>query len=171
MSILIFGLFIENLSSLRKLKWFNRFHPEELQGEIKRFKDLTIEGTFLIRAIFFIVFGYLIETNDVVNLGTLKWSVAITVLIFVIRAIQLWISGTGVFPMLFIAPRGLITILLFLSIAPINSISIVNQSLIIQVILLTGLVMTVGLVASGDDEEEVKNVPLDQPLNYPNQKD
>jgi len=48
--------------------------------------------------------------------------------------------------MLFIAPRGLITILLFLAIEPTQNIPLVNKSLIIQVIILTALVMMLGLM-------------------------
>ena len=50
--------------------------------------------------------------------------------------------------MLFIAPRGLITILLFLSIPASQTIEIANNSLIIQVIILTALVMMVGLMST-----------------------
>jgi hypothetical protein len=49
-------------------------------------------------------------------------------------------------PLLFVAPRGLITILLFLSITPDQTFSLVNKSLIIQTILLSVLVMMAGLM-------------------------
>ena len=49
-------------------------------------------------------------------------------------------------PLLFIAPRGLITILLFLSIEPVQAIPLINESLIIQVIVLTAFVMMFGLM-------------------------
>ncbi|MCU0354611.1 MAG: sodium:proton antiporter, partial [Cytophagales bacterium] len=49
-------------------------------------------------------------------------------------------------PLLFIAPRGLITILLFLGIPAAQSIDLVNRSLVIQVIVLTALVMMAGLM-------------------------
>jgi hypothetical protein len=46
----------------------------------------------------------------------------------------------------FVAPRGLITILLFLGIAPEQRILLVNKSLIIQVILMTAIIMMLGLM-------------------------
>jgi potassium/hydrogen antiporter len=49
-------------------------------------------------------------------------------------------------PLLFIAPRGLITILLFLAIEVEDRIAIVGKPLIIQVILLTGAVLMLGLM-------------------------
>jgi len=49
--------------------------------------------------------------------------------------------------LLFVAPRGLITILLFLSIIPAQQLELVNKSLIVQVIILTALIMMFGLMA------------------------
>ena len=49
-------------------------------------------------------------------------------------------------PLLFVAPRGLITILLFLSISTSQVLWLANKSLIIQVIVLTALIMMVGLI-------------------------
>jgi putative effector of murein hydrolase len=56
-------------------------------------------------------------------------------ILFSLRFIQLKVSKIPLFP-LFVAPRGLITILLFLGIAPEQRILLVNKSLIIQVILM-----------------------------------
>jgi hypothetical protein len=54
-----------------------------------------------------------------------------------------------------VAPRGLITILLFLSIAPEHKILLINNSVIIQVILLTALVMMVGLMVTAKTRESI----------------
>ncbi|MBK7426453.1 MAG: sodium:proton antiporter [Saprospiraceae bacterium] len=152
--ILIFGLFIGNLDELRQFKWIEKLKPDELNKEVKKFRDLTIEGAFLIRALFFILFGYLIETSEVLNPNSLLLAIAIVFCIFFFRFIQLKLSKLPLMPLLFIAPRGLITILLFLSIDPLNSIPIVNSSLIIQVIILSALIMMVGLVITKTRKEE-----------------
>jgi Kef-type K+ transport system membrane component KefB len=146
--ILIFGLSIGNLDKLKRFKWIEKFKPDELNNEVNKFKELTIEGAFLIRALFFLVFGYLIETREVLNADTFIWALAIVFFIFAIRLIQLKLSKLSLKPLLFVAPRGLITILLFLSIEPTNTISLVNKSLIVQVIILTALLMMVGLMAN-----------------------
>lgn len=145
--ILIFGLSIGNLDELKKFKWMERFKPEELDTEVTKFKELTVEGAFLIRALFFLLFGYLIETSEVLNADTFIWACAIVFFILLFRAIQLTLSKLPLLPLLFIAPRGLITILLFLSIESTHAISLVNKSLIIQVIILTALLMMFGLMA------------------------
>lgn len=145
--ILIFGLFIGNLEDLKKYKWIEKLKPDVLSVEVNKFRELVVEGAFLVRALFFLLFGYLIETAEVLNRETLLWALGIVFFIFVFRAIQLKLSKLPLQPLLFVAPRGLITILLFLSIEPVNTISMVNKSLIIQVIILTALLMMMGLMS------------------------
>ena len=146
--ILIFGLSIGNLDELKRFKWIEKFKPDELNREVTKFKELTIEGAFLIRALFFLLFGYLIETKELLNADTFIWALTIVFFIFAFRLVQLKLSKLPLHPLLFVAPRGLITILLFLSIEPSHTISFVNKSLIIQVIIITALLMMFGLIAN-----------------------
>ena len=152
--ILIFGLSIGNLNQVRRIKWVRRFNTDALQNEIQKFRELTVEGAFLIRALFFILFGYLLDTNEILNLQTIVWSVGISITIFLLRAVQLKLSRLPLMPLLFVAPRGLVTILLFLSIPVANSIPLINKSVIIQVILISSLVMTFGLIANAKKEKK-----------------
>jgi potassium/hydrogen antiporter len=155
--ILVFGLFIGNLDELKRWKWIQKLHTEGLNKEVLKFKELTIEAAFLIRALFFLLFGYLLETSEILNTDTLLWAFAIVVIIFSFRIVQLKLSKLPIKPLLFIAPRGLITILLFLSIEPAQKILLVNNSLIIQVIIITALVMMLGLMTtSGSIKQEEK---------------
>lgn len=144
--ILLFGIFLGNLDELKHIKFIQRLRPEILTNEVHKFKDLTAEMAFLIRALFFILFGFLIQTSEIINPDTIIWALGITGGIFIIRFILLKAFKVAINPLLFIAPRGLITILLFLSI-PMHLVSpLVNNSLIIQVIVLTALVMMMGLL-------------------------
>ncbi len=144
--ILLFGIFLGNLDELKHIKFIQRLRPEILNNEVHKFKDLTTEMAFLIRALFFLLFGFLIETAEIINTDTIIWAIGITAGIFIIRFILLKLFKIPINPLLYIAPRGLITILLFLSI-PLSQISsLVNNSLIIQVIILTALVMMMGLM-------------------------
>ncbi|MBK9992465.1 MAG: cation:proton antiporter [Saprospiraceae bacterium] len=146
--ILIFGLSIGNLDELKRFKWIEKFKPDELNNEVNKFKELTIEGAFLVRALFFLLFGFLIETSEVLNSETFIWALGIVFFIFAFRFIQLKFSKLSVQSLMFVAPRGLITILLFLSIEPSQTISLVNKSLIIQVIILSALLMMIGLMVN-----------------------
>ena len=151
--IMLFGLFIGNLDELKHFKWIEKFRPDELDKEVKKFKELINEGAFLIRALFFLLFGYLIETDEILNPETIIWAVGIVSIIFTFRTIQLLLSGFPLMPLLFVAPRGLITILLFLSIAPTQNISLVSKSLVIQVIILSALIMMIGIMISKTKKE------------------
>ncbi len=144
--ILIFGLFIGNLDELKRFKFITKLEPEILNLEVQKFKEITTEMTFMIRALFFLLFGFLIETSELLNSDTVIWAVIITSGIFLIRIPFLKIFKLPTSPLLYIAPRGLITILLFLSIPVSQNIEIANKSLILQVIILTALVMMFGLV-------------------------
>lgn len=150
--ILLFGLSIGNLDELKQFKWIEEFKPDELQKEVFKFRELTTEAAFVIRALFFLLFGFLIDTAEVLNADTFIWALGIVVLIVLFRFVQLRLSKLPLRPLLFVAPRGLITILLFLSIDPAYSISLVNQSLIIQVIILMALLMMVGLMVSKKEQ-------------------
>jgi potassium/hydrogen antiporter len=154
--ILLFGLFLGNLNELKKFRWFRRVKPDELDKEKQKFKELTVEAAFMIRSLFFLLFGYMIETKDIIKVETLGWTFGIVAIIFILRIIQLLISRLPFIPLLFIAPRGLVTILLFLSIAPAKQIPLINKSLVIQVIVVTSLIMMVGLILTKKDAETEK---------------
>lgn len=139
--ILMFGLVVGNIDKLKNNKLIEKLHPEVLQKEVVKFKELTGEMAFLIRTLFFLLFGYLINLKELFNLETLVWAIGIVAGIFLLRAIYLFIMRLPMQPLLFVAPRGLITILLFLTIPISQQIEVINSSLVIQVIIITSLMM------------------------------
>ena len=149
--ILILGLFLGNLDELKRFNWVNKLRPDELNTEVHKFRDLITEATFLVRTVFFLLFGYLIETSEVLNTGTLLWAIGILSAALLIRALQFRLSGLRLFPMLFIIPRGLINVLLFLSIVPMQQIPLVNKSLVLQLVLLSTMVMMLGIMLSKEE--------------------
>ncbi|PKP24673.1 MAG: sodium:proton antiporter [Bacteroidetes bacterium HGW-Bacteroidetes-2] len=146
--ILLFGLFIGNLEEFKGNKFIHRFQPEILNKEVFKFKELTSEVTFLIRTLFFLLFGYFIEIKELLNPETIIWAASITLGIFLLRLLLLLLFKISLLPLLFIAPRGLITILLYLSIPLSLKSDIMNDSLIIQVIVMTTLMMMFGLMTT-----------------------
>ena len=67
--ILLFGLFLGNLDELKQFKWIQLLRPRELDKEVRKFKELIVEVTFLIRALFFLLFGYLMKKSEILNPG------------------------------------------------------------------------------------------------------
>jgi cell volume regulation protein A len=150
--ILLLGLFMGNIIELSHFKLVQRFHPTEFAKEVHKFKELTTEFAFMVRALFFLLFGYLIVISEVINLDSLTWSVGITIGIILLRMISLKLFKLPMNPLLYLSPRGLITILLFLSIPASQAISLANNSLVIQVIILTAIFMMVGLMSHKVEE-------------------
>jgi hypothetical protein len=142
------------MKKLTNMRWFKFLKVDNLHAEVKQFKDIVAESTFLIRTMFFIVFGFLIQMDEIVNKETFLWAGGITIFILLLRIMALSLLRLKVFPLMFVAPRGLITILLFFSILPEDQISIVNKSLIIQVILLSIFFMMLGVMFKKSEKNE-----------------
>jgi cell volume regulation protein A len=155
--ILIFGLFIGNIDELRHYKFIQKFHPVNFSKDVHKFQEITTELAFLIRALFFILFGFLIDITEVLNSETILFALSITLGIFMVRFSVLKIFKLQTNPLVFIAPRGLITILLFLSIPITQQIKQIDKSLITQVIILSALIMMIGLICYKKPEIEKIN--------------
>jgi potassium/hydrogen antiporter len=145
--IMLFGLFLGNMGALTKYNWIQKLQPSILIHEVNKFKELTTEIAFLVRALFFILFGFLINTRELLNAETIIWAIGICCGIFILRIVFLKLFQIKNKTLLFIAPRGLITILLFLNIPSNQAFELANKSLVIQVIVLTALVMMIGLIS------------------------
>lgn len=144
--IMVFGLFLGNLDELKKIKWLEWLQPDALEREVIRFKEITTETTFLVRSLFFIMFGFLIKFDALIQPEPFYWASGIMGAIILFRLLQLLILGLPVFPLLFIAPRGLITILLFISVVQSgNAIPQLTETVILQLILLSSGFMMLGL--------------------------
>lgn len=154
--ILFFGLFLGNIDEMKNLKWIKKLNPYEFNKEVSKFREIVIEGAFLIRAFFFTLFGYSFETKEILHPETFGNALLIFGAIIIIRAVILKISKLSIFPLLFVAPRGLITILLFFAIPASEAIPVVNKSLIIQVIILTVLFMMIGIMVTGRQKKDEK---------------
>jgi hypothetical protein len=159
--IFIFGLFLGNITKLERLNFIHKLNPANLYTEVKKFKELVTEGAFLIRSMFFLIFGFLIETSEITNGETFLFALLIVGTIFILRYIILLIMKMPADPLLFVAPRGLITILLFLSIPATQAIPQINKSLIIQVILIAALILMFGLMFSKSGKRKVQIVADD----------
>jgi len=150
--ILLFGLLLGNLDELKRFKWVQMLRPRQLDIEVQKFKDLIREITFLIRATFFLVFGFVLRKEEILNPQTILLAIGIVLAIYVFRLLVIRLLKLPFKPLFFIAPRGLITILLFLAVAPARMVPFINRSLVIQVIILTSLIMMGGFMRSKKKE-------------------
>ena len=146
--ILLFGVIVENIDKLSYIKWVDKLKPKLIKVEMIKFKVLLIEGTFIIKVMFFVLFGFQIENKELFDTNGFKWSFFIVVIIFLIRFYQIKLLKLSLLPLFFIAPRGLHTILLFFTIKPINRIGFLNNAVIIQILILTAFLMLIGVLLS-----------------------
>ncbi|MEO6682474.1 MAG: cation:proton antiporter [Ginsengibacter sp.] len=160
--ILFFGLFLGNIGELRKIKIFNIKSKNDLVLEVDKFRDIVREGAFLIKAFFFTLFGYSFHTEEIINHDTLALAFIVTASIFVVRFLILYFTRIPIFPLLYISPRGLITILLFFAIPGFQAISLVNKSLIIQVIIITSVIMMIGMMVTKKPKEQEQKLVDEQ---------
>ena len=160
--ILVFGLFLGNLDQFKRFKWIKALRPSEMDIEVKKFKELIMEATFLVRTLFFLLFGFLIKTEELIDLEALIWTAFIIAIIYILRAICLLFANLPIKPLLFVAPRGLITILLFLSIPVAHQLEFINNSVVIQVIVLSGLILMGGLMSYRQDHTPIESNAEDE---------
>lgn len=139
--VLFTGLFLANMDRLKKwsLPFFKRLDPGGFNHEIEKFSGMVAEGTFLIRALFFLIFGFLITPEEVTNQDSMLFAGLTFLLLISYRFIILYLLKQPLHPLLFLAPRGLITVLLYISIEPELHASVINKSYITQVILMTAV--------------------------------
>ena len=143
--VLIFGLVLANnrfleIDLVKKFVDFTKF-----RNDISSFKKILGELTFLVRSFFFIMFGYYTKINNLFNLENILIGIIICGGIFLLR----WVFFKQVLhlpavPIVFFAARGLITILLFISIPTESRIPIISEEVVTLVILITIIIMMIG---------------------------
>lgn len=139
----VFGLALANQDKFKKL--FKRFEigTKKTESSEKEFHLITLESTYLVKIFFFVVFGMTIDLGNLLNMEVLLISLLITGCIFIIRALILhYFTRPHLIPELYLAPRGLVTILLFLQIPNKYITSDMKPAVLFFVILFTNLIMT-----------------------------
>jgi NhaP-type Na+/H+ or K+/H+ antiporter len=140
-----------------KLKSFvNHQKVKEIRQE---FVMITNETSFLIRTFFFVVFGLTMNLEGLFHYEAIVISVMIMLVIFLTRALNLKVFlKSTIFPQMLIAPRGLVTILLFNKIVEHYDIIPFDEAILAWVIIGTNLVMMLGLIFSGSSEDDILRI-------------
>lgn len=157
--ILTFGVVLNNTDVFFQGKLARFFDREMVKPILHDFHNLTLESAFLIRTFFFVVFGLSITISSLYNLEVAVNSVVIVAILYLVRFIALRLFAREfLFPELFIAPRGLITVLLFFALAKSESVNIpdFDPGLLLYPILITSIIMMIALISYRG--EKVKDV-------------
>jgi NhaP-type Na+/H+ or K+/H+ antiporter len=157
--ILAFGLVLNNTDIFFRGFLSKLFDKEKVAPILHDFHNLTLESAFLIRTFFFVVFGLSISVSSLYNWEVAVNSIIIVAVLYIIRYILLKVFAKEfLFPEVFIAPRGLITVLLFFVLMKSDSINIpdFDTGLLLYPILITSIIMMVALISYKG--EKVKDV-------------
>ncbi len=179
-TIFIFGLFLKNVASL--LPQFLQKHLviEKTHQGFHEFHILTAESTFLVKTFFFLFFGFSVSFGEFDSAMPLFYGLLILGTMVGLRYLYFLITQFKIkpSPLLYMSPRGLISILLFLQIKDLDFIPktlLIDERVLLVVILLSMLVMTFGNLKhkkAEDNEGEIEEaaedeMPIIKDLNTP----
>jgi Kef-type K+ transport system membrane component KefB len=160
--ILIFGLVINNYKVFFRGKLAKLINLSALHSILGNFHLVTMESAFVIRTFFFVIFGLSIDLSSLLDTWALLVSIIIVISLFGVRALFLkLVVKENLNPQLFMAPRGLITILLFFSIPTHLQLETFSSAILLYTILITSSAMAIALIASGKHLEPVEAVQLE----------
>lgn len=147
--VLGFGLSLANHEGFfRVLR--NTYNPKTKDSIVKikeEFQLITSETAFVLRTFFFVVFGMAINLSSLVSINVFMISVVVLLAIYLSRFVILKVLlKDGIMPELALAPRGLLTILLYYTIPVTLAVPEFDQGVFLYVILITSLIMTFGLI-------------------------
>jgi Kef-type K+ transport system membrane component KefB len=145
--ILIFGMILNNYKLFFKGVLGKLVDMERVEDVLDDMKVVTAETAFVVRTFFFILFGWSVYLGSLLSFSVIGLGLLILVIIYLVRAIVLFVfSGKDILPQLFLAPRGLITILLFFAIPKEFAVETDFQGVLLFVILVSCLVMSWSLM-------------------------
>ncbi len=145
--ILVFGMILSNRQLFFPGKMRKFLDEEHLKGIFVNFKMITLETSFVVRTFFFVIFGFTIVLATLLNLKVWLVSLSVIAIIYGTRYLYFRIFfKKNIFPDIWLAPRGLITILLFYSIPETLWVEEFNPGVLLLVILISSLFMAFALI-------------------------
>jgi len=161
--ILFFGLALANHQKFFKI-FKKEYNPKKEKDPIavieKEFHLITLETAFVVRTFFFVVFGISITLSSLVSFNVFVISLAILVVLYFVRIVFLrLLYGKDLLPELFIAPRGLITVLLYYQLPLDIKHPGFDEGILLYVIIISSLIMTGSLINESRKSVGTSEVP------------
>ena len=172
LTIFIVGIFLGNGGGLLPGFMKKSIDTNETKNSLHEFHILTSESTFIVRTFFFLFFGFSITLESFVSIQPYLYALVILFIMFVARYIYLSITklNFNLTPLIYMSPRGLISILLFFQLGTLNDPSlktdIIDERVLLLVILFSMILMLVGTLKkdpNNDINHEINN-PVDENL-------
>ena len=181
-TIFIFGIFLGNVKSLLPRFLRNYLDLEKTEKGLHEFHVLTAESTFIVRTFFFLFFGFSIQLINFNSLSPLIYGLIIFITMLLFRYLYFTVTTLKIkpSPIVYMSPRGLISILLFIQLKEvsfINTIQVpIDERVLLIVILSSMLIMLLGtmkkqkkkeLVVS-ESKDDNESIPFDMPIEPQN---
>ncbi len=151
--ILMFGILLRNhkVVLFRQLeKWLK---DERIEGVFQDFKMIINETSFLVRTLFFVVFGMTLPLATLLNENVWVISGIFLLVTYLLRFVLYFIvEKKDTMPQTLIAPRGLISVLLFFAIPESLKRERFESGVLFVVIITTSIIMAFSLIATRKKE-------------------
>ena len=165
--VLIFGLVIGNMKLFFKGRLSKWLQIEKAKLIYENLHTITIETAFVVRTFFFVIFGITIVLKSLLSVHVAMVSGLILLSIYLIRIVLLrLLLGADIVPQLFIAPRGLITVLLFYAIPKSVKVEAFEPGILLFIIIATSLIMTFAMVYDKRRSNQAFNRANKSPVGY-----
>ncbi len=157
--ILIFGLILNNHKLFFQGVFRKFIKPIAIENIRETFLMITMESAFVIRTFFFVIFGFSIAISSLFDISVAVVSFAVLSVIYLSRIMVFFpFRHAEKVQAISIAPRGLITLLLFYSIPESLEFQDFKSGILLFTIIISSLVMTSGLLKKAPDNEDVSEV-------------
>lgn len=147
--VMMLGMLLNNMQLVLRYGLQKWFQEGRLKNNLPQFKVLVSEVTFVVRTFFFLLFGYSIVYTDLLHYEAFEYAGGIVAAIFIIRFLYLWSATRSISPVMSLfAPRGLITVLLFISIPEWIQLITINKVVLMLVVLFSSVLLAIGILTS-----------------------
>jgi potassium/hydrogen antiporter len=164
--ILIFGIMLSNYKVFFKGGLAALLNEEKVNSVLHDMRIVTAETAFVVRTFFFIIFGWSVFLGSLLNLKVILMGLLVLAVIYVVRAIVLFVfNGKNIVLELFLAPRGLVTVLLFFAIPEELSIGKEFQGVLLFVVLVSCFIMAWSLISYKNKCAEKQVVDVEEELD------
>jgi NhaP-type Na+/H+ or K+/H+ antiporter len=154
--VLVFGFILNNIDKI-KIEWFSRnFNYAKQKVDTKTLYSFTTELAFAAKALMFVLFGFTIDQKEITEVSSIVNGLAIIAIYLIIRYLVLLALILPKLPNLFIAPKGLITIILFISIPAKEAIDGISSGTVLVVVIISCNYAN-WFVLSNRNEQKVKD--------------
>lgn len=168
--VLFFGLLLNKPTLVTRFRPFHDWVEADYETTLSEFKTLIVELTFVVRGFFFVLLGYWTDLSDLASPWAWLAAALVLLVIFGSRYALLRLTlRAAVGPLVWIAPRGLITVLLFLAAREAFAIPSYLDGAVMLVVLGSSALILAARSVSGNDtsavpEASASPAPASQPM-------